>query len=116
VRHGRGVYQHKDGQAYIGEWKDGKMHGFGKLYFKNKKLRYEGEFKNGLFHGTGTEYSEFQLEEREAEIDEEYVKIFKGNWIKYEGYYVSDRREGVGKIYFKNGFWRGNFKSGQPNG
>lgn len=29
----------------------------GKLYYKDKKLRYEGEFKDGLFHGNGTEYS-----------------------------------------------------------
>lgn len=44
------------------------------------------------------------------------MKIFKGNWVKYEGYYVNDKKEGAGKIYFKNGFWRGNFKRGQPNG
>ena len=44
------------------------------------------------------------------------MKVFKGNWIKYEGEYVHDKKERVGKIYFKNGFWRGNFKGGQPNG
>lgn len=37
------------------------MHGYGKLYYANKQLRYEGEFKNGLFHGTGTEYSDKQI-------------------------------------------------------
>jgi antitoxin component YwqK of YwqJK toxin-antitoxin module len=59
------------------------MNGNGKLYYSDKKLRYEGEFKNGLFHGSGTEYSDNQIEERENEIDEEYIKIFKGSWIKY---------------------------------
>jgi antitoxin component YwqK of YwqJK toxin-antitoxin module len=32
------------------------MEGYGKLYYKNKKLRYEGFLKNGLFHGNGIEY------------------------------------------------------------
>ena len=92
------------------------MHGYGKLYYANKQLRYEGEFKLDLFWGNGTEYSEMQVREREDEIDEEYVKVFQGNWIKYEGHYEKDRRSGAGKIFFRRGCWRGNFKNGQPNG
>lgn len=92
------------------------MHGFGKLYFASKELRYEGEFQNGLFHGSGVEYSDIQMREREEEIDEEYVKIFRGNWIRYEGHYEKDKRSGAGKIFFRKGNWRGNFKNGQPNG
>ena len=56
VREGKGIYQYKDGQTYLGDWKEGKMDGYGKLYYKNKKLRYEGAFKKGLFNGSGTEY------------------------------------------------------------
>jgi len=44
------------------------------------------------------------------------VKIFKGNWVRYDGYYVDDKRSGAGKIYFRKGYWKGNFKNGQPNG
>ena len=29
---------------------------------------------------------------------------------------MKDKKEGPGKIYFRKGDWRGNFKSGQPNG
>ena len=57
MREGKGLYQHSDGQSYIGEWHMGQMEGYGKLYFANKKLRYEGEFKNGKFHGQGVEYA-----------------------------------------------------------
>ena len=92
------------------------MEGYGKLYYENKKIRYEGTFKNGLFHGNGVEYEQYQINEREDEIDEEYIKIYKGNWLKYEGYYVKDKKEGSGKMYFSKGFWRGNFKNNQPNG
>ena len=54
LREGRGLYQNSDGQSYIGDWHLGKMHGYGKLYFKDKRLRYDGEFKNDLFDGNGT--------------------------------------------------------------
>ena len=59
------------------------MHGYGRLYYANEKMRYEGEFKEGLFHGNGTEYAEYQIEDREEEIDREYVIIYKGNWLRY---------------------------------
>ena len=42
LREGKGFYRHLDGQAYLGEWSKGKMHGFGKLYFSDEKLRYQG--------------------------------------------------------------------------
>ena len=116
VREGHGVYQYKDGQKYIGEWHRGKMHGYGKLYYNDNQLRYEGQFEAGMFHGTGTEYAKETDPEREAQIDEEYVKVWDKNWIKYEGSYHHDQRHGAGKIYFKNGTWRGNFENGQPNG
>jgi len=44
------------------------------------------------------------------------VRIFKGNWIKYEGRYREDQKHGPGKVYFRKGYWRGNFRNGQPNG
>lgn len=27
-----------------------------------------------------------------------------------------DKRNGAGKVFFRKGYWRGNFKNGQPNG
>jgi hypothetical protein len=34
------------------------MHGTGKLYWDEHKIRYEGQFSNGMFHGKGVEYPE----------------------------------------------------------
>ena len=53
IREGKGRYQYKDGQVYMGDWRHGKMNGFGKLFYADKRLRYEGEFKDGMFHGNG---------------------------------------------------------------
>jgi hypothetical protein len=61
------------------------MHGYGKLFYGDRRPRYEGDFKKGRFHGFGVEYAEEQIPEREEEIDEEYVKVYPGNWIRYEG-------------------------------
>lgn len=40
----------------------------------------------------------------------------RNNWLKYEGTFKNDRREGQGIVYFRNGKWMGNFRDGQPNG
>lgn len=40
----------------------------------------------------------------------------KDNWLKYEGSFNEDKREGQGIVYFKTGKWMGNFRHGQPNG
>jgi antitoxin component YwqK of YwqJK toxin-antitoxin module len=42
--------------------------------------------------------------------------MHKGSWLKYEGKFKNDKREGPGKAFFRKGKWIGNFKNGQPNG
>ena len=46
------------GSKYVGEWKDGKRHGQGTLYYladnQFKGDIYVGEFKDGKWHGQGT--------------------------------------------------------------
>lgn len=40
MKNGRGVLYYPNGGYYDGQWKDDKMHGFGKSYSKNKALVY----------------------------------------------------------------------------
>ena len=42
--------------------------------------------------------------------------MLNNNWTKYEGNYVKDVKHGPGVITFLNGYWKGNFKEGQPDG
>jgi hypothetical protein len=42
------------GYRYVGEWKDGKPHGFGLMYYQRRKFLYRGYFFQGVFHGEGT--------------------------------------------------------------
>ena len=51
--HGQGTYTDADGGKYVGEFKDGKQHGQGTQSMPNGD-KYVGEFKDGKFHGQGT--------------------------------------------------------------
>lgn len=46
MRNGRGKFSYQDGGYYEGEWKDNKMHGWGKLFYENGKIAYEGYWLN----------------------------------------------------------------------
>ena len=53
----RGIEQgsriYPDGRKYTGEWKDGEMHGQGKLIWLNQTKNYVGQFENGKMTGIG---------------------------------------------------------------
>lgn len=57
MKNGHGILYFKDGGHYEGEWKDDKMHGFGKLYYENGKIAYEGHWDNDEFNGQGRVYN-----------------------------------------------------------
>ena len=56
-KNGKGMEYFLGKKVYEGEFKNGKRHGYGKIYnpFFNV-LKYEGEFKDGEIHGYGKEY------------------------------------------------------------
>lgn len=76
---------------YIGEWKDGKYHGDGKLY-NDSILIYDGEWKNGLYDGYGLLYNE-------------NILVYDGEWK--DGLY-----NGKGKLYDKGECVDGKWKEG----
>lgn len=95
-RQGKGYYQNHDGQLYLGDWVKGEMEGHGKLYWDEKRIRYEGDFKGGKFHGRGIQYNGDprivgHIEE-EDEPDHTFIRMQRDNWQKYEGNFVEDRR------------------------
>ena len=50
-REGNGKYIYKNGNYYIGGFKDGQRHGKGIIYDKNGNIKYDGEFINNTFVG-----------------------------------------------------------------
>lgn len=101
--------------------------GFGTLYYKTR-IQYVGEFKDGKYHGKGKLYKEFLNEHygigRINRISEEQPiysppnKVLGcweiGRWgVEYEGYWINGKKHGYGKDY--KGY-EGQFKNDEYNG
>ncbi|MDO8969523.1 MAG: caspase family protein [Saprospiraceae bacterium] len=52
-KNGRGTYIYPSGAKYIGDFKDGEIHGVGVCYYTNKS-KYSGEWQNRFPEGKGT--------------------------------------------------------------
>lgn len=82
--------------VYVGEWKHGDMHGYGRIIKQNFSV-YEGFFKRGQRQGVGVELLPTQ---------ELFVGEFK-----------NDLKSGLGLYFFKQGgFYVGFFKEGKRDG
>ena len=82
------------GHKYIGEFKDNKRHGHGKLKLENGDL-YEGGFAEGAFHGHGV--------------------YDWASGISYEGEWVHGQPQGPGAMTWADGQrWDGYWKDGHP--
>ena len=109
MMHGQGTLTSTgtDGEKYVGEWKDGMMHGQGTLTWGSGELagnKYVGQFKNNLFHGKGT----YTVAERNH----------TGNlMIKYTGDYVEDKKHGNAISCFAGGgIYVGEYKNDMRGG
>lgn len=58
MRQGKGRLIHHTRASYDGEWNQGKMYGYGTLYFANGQIAYVGDWKNDKFDGRGILYNE----------------------------------------------------------
>jgi hypothetical protein len=115
-RHGRGKFFYCDGGLYEGDWELGRMDGYGVLYYPNGKRAYEGEWSNDKFNGRGVVYNEspsnFVTEVNYYDLDS--VEDF---WVRYEGEFADDNKEGLGTIYFANAEkYTGTFKNDLAHG
>ena len=116
---GKGTFMYNSGAKYVGDFKKGKMHGDGALYFTNGNVYFgqwsdqyrqgkgklvfangdvfRGNFKKGKMNGKGTmEYA---------------------NKSRYEGNWVDDQANGKGTFYFADGKkYQGGFRQGKMHG
>ena len=86
-----------DGDRYVGEYRDGKPNGKGKLYYsenENGLLTYEGDFADGVRHGYGI--------------------LIWDDGTRYEGNWVNNDWNGKGKIQYSNGtIYDGEWNNGE---
>ena len=97
--HGKGKIYYKNGNIKVdGNWIKDKLNGKGKVYYKDGNIMYDGDFKNNVFDGNG--------------------KLFyKNGKIKYEGEFINDKFEGNGKYIWEDGkYYIGQWKNSLPHG
>jgi hypothetical protein len=71
----------------IGNFQNTKLHGKGRIYYQDGKLRYQGAFKNGWLEGKGKLYNQ------------------ENGSLLYEGSFLKNKFHGCGKLYFEDGDW-----------
>ena len=85
-------YERNGNIKYIGDFKEGKYHGFGKLYNNNNhnNIVIDGFFENNKIKG----------------------KLFKNNILYYEGEFLNEEIQGNGIFFYENGkkYIEGNFQ------
>eukprot|EP00352_Strombidinopsis_acuminata_P003642 CAMPEP_0176403306 /NCGR_PEP_ID=MMETSP0126-20121128/49992_1 /TAXON_ID=141414 ORGANISM="Strombidinopsis acuminatum, Strain SPMC142" /NCGR_SAMPLE_ID=MMETSP0126 /ASSEMBLY_ACC=CAM_ASM_000229 /LENGTH=75 /DNA_ID=CAMNT_0017781483 /DNA_START=541 /DNA_END=768 /DNA_ORIENTATION=+ len=73
----------KDQSTYSGTWKSDKLNGQGSYYSADRAESYVGDWKDDMQHGHGIEtWSDGTL---------------------YEGTYIEDKKQGIGKFSWFNG-------------
>ena len=93
--HGDFVWK-KEGQRYIGQFKEGEIEGFGTFEWINGD-KYEGRWTANLMDGKG--------------------KFTWADGTVYEGEYVAGKKEGFGSLTNAQGFvWEGYWKNGMREG
>ena len=118
---GHGVFINDLEIEYDGEWKDGKLCGFGRKYAKgyydvtqgndeepSKSLVYAGDFKDDKFHGKGKLYNQNGELEYDGEWEDgwksgEGVEYYVNGMTKFVGTWKRGRYHSKGEYTYENG-------------
>lgn len=101
MRDGRGKFYYSDGGMYDGDWKIGHIDGSGVLFYPNGSVAYEGQWRMDKFHGKGVVFNEVPSENEGFDC-RNFEELGEG-WVKYEGEFVEDNKEGKGTLTLVNG-------------
>ncbi|XP_052414804.1 alsin-like isoform X1 [Carassius gibelio] len=151
--HGQGVVKWPDGRMYTGTFKNGLEDGFGEYIVPNKNLNscdhYQGQWKDGKMHGFGTlRYASGEIYEgsfldnmrhghgmlRSGKLNSTSPSVFIGQWQydkksgygvfdditrgeKYMGMWQDDQRQGNGVVVTQFGlYYEGAFNNNKMMG
>ncbi len=104
-KYGQGTHTWPNGNKYVGEWEDGKMHGQGAMVYGHG-YKYVGEWKSGERYGLGT-YTWADGRKYEGEWKDDMIHgqgtLTWSNGNKYEGERKSGERYGLGTYTWADG-------------
>ncbi|XP_028249082.1 alsin-like isoform X3 [Parambassis ranga] len=151
--HGRGTMKWPDGRTYSGNFKNGLEEGYGECVIPNKVLNktdiYQGQWKEGKIHGFGKyKYATGEVYEgcfcdghrhgygmmSSGKLAKASYSVFIGQWVqdrktgygvydditrgeKYMGMWQDDQRQGSAVVVTQNGvYYEGTFKDNKMSG
>ena len=119
-KEGFGIFLDSKGNKYIGEWKEDKIKGKGRIISINGDY-YEGFFNDGIIEGYGMHYSKTNGYKYYGEFKNNKFhgkgKLVYEDKTSYEGLFFEGYKNGEGKLIFKDGsFYEGNFEKNNFNG
>ena len=115
-KEGFGISIDKNGNKYIGNWKDDNFNGKGRIISINGDY-YEGDWKSGIIEGFGIFYSssnnyKYEGTFKNNKFDGKGKLTYEKENIKYVGYFKNGVKEGKGKMIFGNkSKYEGQFKN-----
>ena len=94
-RNGKGFEYHDNKFVFEGEYKNGIIvNGKGKIYDNKGNIIFNGEYINGKRNGHVYEYYDSTETKFDTNISSEKISL-----LKYEGKYIDDEKNGLGKEY-----------------
>lgn len=118
--HELGVLFKYRGRPFEGQFKDGKVHGYGVEFYPDGSIQYAGQYKDGKRHGLAVYRWENGIE-RISRFENGYaVGIGKETYPDgrvYIGHFKEDEWHGQGKLTYPNGdVYVGEFVWDKPHG
>lgn len=99
--------------SYEGGISRGKLDGYGILSAIDLSILYEGEFEFNQFNGVGIIYNN----PHENITGWKFEGQLPDEWIRYEGLFLANKRQGFGDMYFKDeSHYSGQFSNDKANG
>lgn len=78
------------------------MHGRGTLFYCDNKVAYEGDWREDKLWGRGVLYNE-DPKQLKGTYDYNSWDQVDDYWVRYEGNFVEDNKQGPGKLFLSNG-------------
>lgn len=120
-KHGKGTLILGNGSRYEGNWRNDVMSGIGKLFYDTNILAYQGGFLNNKVEGHGIMHNDQFLDgdskSPSCTFDFRDLGSVKDNWVSFDGSFMGDMKEGVGKWHLADGsIFVGEFKKDKAHG